>query len=404
MLNKTTLNSCIIGAVTAACLTACGGGGTSAEVKPDTPTVSTAAASNLAAMGGSVIAADSNTESFDVLASIGDTWRLVVDIDAINTSNGSTTYTLTPNNSQYGLTDESGTLTRTVDGDFVTYTLDNKIDLKQDTRTGALTGSMTVVSQTSGTKTATVSGTPYQVADSSKLAGVYTFMGTTRDKVGGANAEFYAGQMLISSSGTTATLCIGGQVDASGNCIDVDKTDTKTPEKGLITIAKDTGPNGGFYKLQVTGSDNQVHDWGNLMVGNGDLGTVLLIDRFGNGDNGTSSTVRVGNFYAVKSQTLKGSEFQGTWKCGTSNGVATVVAGTGQATITNPKEAPSTWSEDLSYNTVNASNNSKLSFAGFMTSQVSGDPSSSVLILPLSASMAVVENQSVNGVGICSKI
>ncbi|MBO8383475.1 hypothetical protein IDZ91_06975 [Pseudomonas aeruginosa] len=47
-----------------------------------------------------------------------------------------------------------------------------------------------------------------------------------------------------------------------------------------MLIAKDTGANGGFYKLSVTGSDNLIHDWGNLLVGNGDLGPVLLIDRF----------------------------------------------------------------------------------------------------------------------------
>ncbi len=326
-----------------------------------------------------------------MLASIGDTWRLTV-----NKSTGA--YTVTPNNSQYGLVAESGTLTRTASGDFVTYTLANKISLTQDTRTAALSGSMTV-----GSQTATVSGSPYQVSNASKLAGVYTFMGTTRDKVGGSNAEFFAGQLLISTDGATATLCIGGKVDSSGNCVDVDTTNTTTPEKGVVALSKDSSTNGGFYKMTVIGSDNQSHDWGNLLVQNGDLGTVLLIDRFGNGDNGSSSTVRVGNFYAVKSQTLKGSEFQGTWKCGTSGGTATVVAGTDQATITNPNETPSTWSEVLSYNTVNASNDSKLTFAGFMTSQVSGDPSSAVLVLPLSASLAVVENQSTKGIGLCSK-
>lgn len=378
--------------VVALVLAACGGGGgADANDQATAPTVSDAAATNLATMGGTLISNDPATESFDVLASIGDTWRLTVTKDT-------GAYTLTPNNSQYGLTAESGTLTRTVSGDFVTYALANKVDLKQDTRTGALTGSMTV-----GSQSATVSGTPYQVANSSKLAGIYTFMGTTREKVGGSSPEFFAGQMLISTDGATATLCIGGQVDTSGNCIDVDKTDTKTPEKGVIAIAKDTGANGGFYKLSVTGSDNLIHDWGNLLVGNGDLGPVLLIDRFGNGDNGTSSTVRVGNFYAVKSQTLKGSEFNGTWKCGTSNGTATVIASTGKATITNPNENPSTWSEELSYNTVNAWDNSKLTFAGYMTSQMPGEPSSSVLILPLSVSMAVVENDSTRGIGICAK-
>ena len=94
-----------------------------------------------------------------VLASIGDTWRLTV-----NKTTGA--YTVTPNNSQYGLAAESGTLTRAVSGDFVTYTLANKISLTQDTRTAALSGSMTV-----GSQTATVSGTPYQVSNASKLAG-----------------------------------------------------------------------------------------------------------------------------------------------------------------------------------------------------------------------------------------
>lgn len=166
----------------AVALTACGGGSGSADNQAPASTVSTAAASNLTAISASPISSDSNVESFDVLASIGDTWRLTV-----NKSTGA--YTVTPNNSQYGLVAESGTLTRTASGDFVTYTLANKISLTQDTRTAALSGSMTV-----GSQTATVSGTPYQVSNASKLAGTYTFMGTTRDKVGGSNAEFFAGQ------------------------------------------------------------------------------------------------------------------------------------------------------------------------------------------------------------------
>ena len=147
--------------VVALVLAACGGGGgADANDQATAPTVSDAAATNLATMGGTLISNDPATESFDVLASIGDTWRLTVTKDT-------GAYTLTPNNSQYGLTAESGTLTRTVSGDFVTYALANKVDLKQDTRTGALTGSMTV-----GSQSATVSGTPYQVANSSKLAGI----------------------------------------------------------------------------------------------------------------------------------------------------------------------------------------------------------------------------------------
>lgn len=368
-------------------LVACGGGGGSPQ--PDTkPTVSSSAASNLATLGAAAISSDTATESFDVVASIGDTWRMSV-VKATGA------YSLTPNNSLYGLTQEAGTLTRTVAGDLVTYVLANKVNLSQDTRTGALVGSMTV-----GGQAATVSGTPYQVSDATKLAGTYTFMGTTRDKGTSANSEFYAGQILVSSDGTTATFCVGGKVDSTGNCIDVDSTDNKTPEKATINLAKVTGTNGGFYKMTAMGGDNQTHDWGNLMVQNGNLGTVLLIDRFGNGNNGTSSTVRVGNFYAVKSQVLAGTELDGSWKCGTSNGTATLAINGTTNVVSNPNETPSSWTEKLSFNSVNSSNGGLLSFPSFVVSTFNN---SGVLALPLSASLIAIENQSVKGISLCSK-
>lgn len=369
-------------------LVACGGGGGSSP-QPDTkPTVSTSAATNLASLGATAISTDTATESFDVLASIGDTWRLSV-VKATGA------YTLTPNNSLYGLTQETGTLTRIVSGDFVTYALVNKVNLSQDTRTGALVGSMTV-----GSQTATVSGTPYQVSDASKLAGTYTFMGTTRDKGTSASPEFFAGQILISNNGATATFCVGGKVDSAEGCVDVDTTDNKTPEKATITLAKNTSTNGGFYKMTVVGSDNQIHDWGNLMVQNGNLGTVLLIDRFGNGNNGTSSTVRVGNFYAVKSQTLAGTELDGSWKCGTANGVATLAINGTTNVVSNPNETPSSWTETLSFNSVNSSNGGLLSFPNYVVTNYQGSGS---LILPLSASLMAIENQRVKGISLCSK-
>lgn len=369
-------------------LAACGGGGGSSPQTDAKPTVSSSAASNLATLGAAAISTDTTTESFDVLASIGDTWRLSV-VKATGA------YTLTPNNSLYALTQETGTLTRTVSGDFVTYTLANKVNLSQDTRTGALVGTMTV-----GSQAATVSGTPYQVSDATKLAGTYTFMGTTRDKGTSAGPEFYAGQILISSNGATATFCVGGKVDSTGNCIDVDTTDSKTPEKATINLVKNTSSNGGFYKMTVLGSDNQAHDWGNLMVQNGNLGTVLLIDRFGNGNNGTSSTVRVGNFFAVKAQALAGTELDGSWTCGTGNGTATLAINGTTNAVSNPNETPSSWTEKLSFNSVNSSNGGLLSFPGYVVTTFQNSGS---LILPLSASLSVVENQSKKGISICSK-
>jgi hypothetical protein len=369
-------------------LVACGGGSGSSPQPNTKPTVSSSAATNLASLGATAISADSATESFDLVASIGDTWRLSV-VKATGA------YTLTPNNSLYGLTQETGTLARTVAGDLVNYVLANKVNLSQDTRTGALVGTMTV-----GSQTATVSGTPYQVSDATKLAGTYTFMGTTRDKGTSASPEFFAGQILISSDGATATFCVGGKVDSAGGCLDVDTTDTNTPQKATINLVKETGTNGGFYKMTAVGSDNQAHDWGNLMVQNGNLGTVLLIDRFGNGDNGTSSTVRVGNFYAVKAQTLAGTELDGSWKCGTGNGTATLAINGTTNAVSNPNETPSSWNEALSFNSVNSSNGGLVSFPSYVVTTYQNSGS---LILPLSASLMAIENQSVNGISLCSK-
>lgn len=379
-----------LSALLVAALTACGGGsggGTSDTSSNTASPVATAASNNLTALSATAISSDSNSEAFDVLASIGDTWRLVV-----NKTTGA--YTLTPNNSQYALAAESGTLSRTVVGDVVTYTLANKVSLTQDTRTGALLGSMTV-----GGQAAQVSGTPYQVADASKLAGIYNFIGTTRDKVGGTNSEFYAGQLSISSNGASATLCVGGGVDSSGNCTVVDSSG-QAPEKGVLAVSKVSGSNGGFYKLTITGGDNQTHDFGNLLVQNGNLGTVLLIDRYGNGDSGLSNTVRVGNFYAVKAQTLQGNELNGGWTCPVGNATATLAINGNTNAVTNPAETPSSWTETLSYNKVNASNGALLTFPGMVVSTFNG---SGVLALPLSASVLAVERDGARSVTLCSK-
>lgn len=371
--------------VSVAILIACGGGGGNSS----TQDVSKVANANLAALGASTISNDANVESFDVVASIGDTWRFVV-----NKATGA--YTVTPNNSQYSLTAETGTLTRTVSGNFVSYTLANKLSLTMDSRTSTLSGLMTV-----GAQTASVAGTPYQVASASALAGKYNFMGTTRDKVGGANAEFFAGQLLVAANGTTVKLCLGGQIDDNGNCVQVDPA--KTPEPASLNISKNNNANGGFFKLSGLGPDNVQHDWGNLMVGNGDLGTTLLIDRFGYNNNGVGSTPRVGSFYAVKVQTLASNAFNGSWSCKTPSGTATLDVDGTRNTITNPDETPSTWIEYLSYNNVNSVANTKIPFPGFATSEVQGEASSAVLVLPLSSSLAAVELQSINGVVVCSK-
>ena len=373
-------------------LTACGGGDSGTDTAaPAASPVTTAANANLAALSATTISSDGATEAFDVLVSLGDTWRLVV-----NKSTGA--YTLTPIDSLYGLAAESGTLARTVSGDFVAYVLANKLSLAQDSRTGALAGSMVV-----GGLSAQVTGTPYQVADAAKLAGTYNVMGAVRNKVGGGDREFIAGQIQIASNRASATFCVGGLVDAAGNCTDVDSTDGKLPEKAVIALTKVTGSggnNGGFYKMRITGSDNQSHDFGNLLVQNGNLGTVLLIDRYGQNQSGMGNTLRVGNFFAVKAQTLAGTEIDGSWACQVTSGTANLsIKGTANAVV-NSAETPGTWTETLAYNRVNAASGALLAAPGFVVSTYQGE---GVLALPLSASLLVFEADSVRGIAVCAK-
>lgn len=382
--------SLILASLCSLALLGCGGGGGGESSSSSTTTTTASASTTTAAsLGASSISSPAGTETFDLVASIGDTWRFVV-----TTSTGA--FTVTPNNSQYGLSAETGTLTRTVSGDFVTYTLANRVSLVQDTRTKSVSGSMTV-----GGQTASVSGTQYQLGSSiASLAGTYNFFGSSRNlTASGGNywPEVLGGQILVNADGT-GKLCANGKYVGS-TCTSIDVSQNGAQEVNA-RFTKDSTADGGFVKVEIWGANtNAWLNFGNLMIHPGDLGAAFMLDHFGINDEGVA---RVGNFFAVKAQTVAaGSAMNGTWKCDTPSGTATLVVSGTSNTITSPNQTPSTWTETLTFNKVSTSNNTLIDMPGFGVTTASDG--FGAVFLPLSSSIAVVEHDSVSRVGLCYK-
>ena len=370
-------------------LAGCGGGGGGTANNTPTTTPASVSATTASTLGAAAISSPSGTETFDLVASIGDTWRFVV-----NTSTGA--FTVTPNNSQYSLSSETGTLTRTVSGDFVTYSLANRVNLTQDTRTKSVSGSMTV-----GGQTASVSGTQYQLGNSlASLAGTYNFLGSSRNRTAsGGNywPETLGGQMLVNADGT-GKFCVNGKYVGS-TCTSIGVSQN-APQEANARFTKDTTTDGGFVKVEILSSvNNNWLNFGNLMIHPGDLGAAFMIDHFGLNDE---NVARVGNFFAVKAQTISaGTVMNGTWKCDTPNGIATLTVNGTSSTINSPNETPSTWTETLSFNKVNDLNNALIDLPGFgVTAAADG---AGTVFLPLSSSIAVIEHDSASRVGLCYK-
>lgn len=376
--------SMLVASLAALVLAGCGGGGGSDSSSPSTtaqpsqPQISTTQADSqatAASLGATTLSTDTNKEVFDLAADIGDTWRLTVD-----TTNGN--YQVVPNNSQYGVPVESGTLTRTVLGNFVNYTLAGKISLYQDLQTKTISGNMTV-----GSKSASVAGSPYQVGTMTALAGTYDFLGTTRDPQGGTPATFLAGQLQINSDGATGTYCLAGTVSSSG-CNQIDPA--RTPEKHSLTIAKDT--NSGIIVMKLDGAV-----FGNVFVQAGDRGPVLVVDHYA-----TVAPIMVGNLYAVKAQALQGNEFDGSWLCSYFGNLVGTLKNSG--TTINVSQGSSAWQETLTLNQVNGSS-AMYGFTGMAVSTKNGENpyTSGVLVLPLSSSLAVIENDGKHAVTVCTR-
>lgn len=368
-------------------LVACGGGGGGTASSSPSPSPASLSATTASDLGAAAISPTGDTETFDMVASIGDTWRL-----AVNKSSGA--FTVTPNNSMYSLTAESGSLTRTVSGDFVTYSLPNRINLIQDTRTKSVSGSMTV-----GGQTASVAGTQYQLGNTiTSLQGTYNFLGSSRNRnPSGGNfwPEVMGGQLKINADGT-GKFCASGKFVGS-TCTPIDQS--SAAEEVNARFTKDTTPNGGFVKVEIWSTvTNSWLNFGNLMIHPGDFGPAFMIDHFGLNEEGVS---RVGNYFAVKAQTLTDSSANGVWKCDTPSGSATLTINGTLASINSPNETPATWTEILSFNKVNSDNLSLVSLDGFMN--MAGANNQGSVILPLSSSIAVIEHSSASRVGICYK-
>ena len=367
-----------------AVLSACGGGGDSASttaavgVSATTPPVAapaidqvTAASTAVAAQANlALITASADEEAYDVVADIGDSWRVI-----FNTKTGA--YTISVTESQFGLRSETGVATRVVNGNFVTYTATSpgRFVLVIDNRTKSIAGNVTL-----GGKSTTVAGTGYAAANLTGLAGTYTFFGAVRDASGGTNPEITAGQVLVNATGTSVAVCDSGRFNATNQCVAVGSSVPSTATLALTRTAT------GQLRLTTPNGSN----FGILNISAGDRGPVLLLDRFGFNNTGTGSVLRVGRIYAVKQSRLSGSEFDGNFSC-SANGVEQgTVAVSGTSLTGTERSTGAVTREVLTYNQAVVPG-ATVAFDGVLNSKVVNEPTNTgANILALSSSLVVV--------------
>ncbi len=392
-MTPTTLrNTLLISAITLG-LTACGGGSGNSStpaaptpptpVAPVTPSDPVTLASNATATQLGVTPVPGNTATaqvFDLTADIGDTWRLTLNKDD--------SFSIKVLSTQYALTDISSTYTQTTSGNFVSFIgANNSFDLELDKRTQTIVGLVNI-----GGKSSTVAGTGYSApANTSTLAGTYVFEGDSRNAVGGGVPTTLGGTMLIAANGIDMTVCASGQVTSNGTCTSISITTPTSPQS--LTIVRNS--NDGLLHVQQDGGD-----FGILNVQAGDRGPVLLFDRFGYNQD-TPPVLRTGVLYAVKQQTLTGTELNGTWACSDHGTTVGTIAVNGSTAQTTPVTTGVTQAESINYNNANDSSG-LLAFNGFTTLVTNGDTNANgVLFLPLSSSLAVVEQNGTNSVATC---
>lgn len=356
-----------------ALLAACGGGSdTSANNESQKDSTTQASEATATALGAVQISDNANEKAYDLVADIGDTWRIT-----FNSATGK--YNLAITDTQYGLKDVTGKFSSTISGNFVTYTLNEDVGtLVLDSRTKAISGNMTV-----GTKSTTVAGSGYITKDLSKLAATYNIVGATRN-LGGGSPDFMAGQMRIDDKGV-ATVCIGGLVKDNA-CTSV--PGGPTPENA-VTLKLTLGD---FGKITAKAADTvaaATSDFGLFHVHASDLGKALVIDRFGKNEAGT---YRVGTFYAVEAKKLSDTAANGTWKCsGRGNELAKAqVNGTENKLTFNTASGEEEATEKLYWNYVNTDN--LIAWDGFGVSVFNNNISEGVIFLPISTSFAAVES------------
>ena len=373
----------ILALAAAAALSACGGGDGvnaptlgSASVTPPPivlplPDQVTAASTAVAAQANlAVIMASADEEAYDVVADIGDSWRII-----FNTKTGA--YTISVTESQFGLQSETGVATRVVNGNFVTYTAmsPGRFVLVIDNRTKSIAGNVIL-----GGKSTTVAGTGYAAANLTGLAGTYTFLGAVRDAAGGTNPETTAGQVIINATGTSVAVCDSGRFDATNQCVAVGNSVPSTTTLALTRTAT------GQLRLTTPNGNN----FGILNISAGDRGPVLLLDRFGFNNTGTGRVLRVGRIYAAKQSRLSGSEFDGNFSCNANGLENSTVTVSGTSLTGTERSTGAVTREILTYNQLAAAG-ATVAFDGVLNSKVVNEPTNTgANILALSTSLVAV--------------
>lgn len=376
-------NTLVLALVAAAALSACGGGSdspapavppsggvtvTQPVIVPTVDAVTAASTATATAAGLTAITANADEETFDVTADIGDTWRIT-----LNSKTGA--YSINVLSTQFSLPSQTGTATRVVNGNYVTYTAATvgRFTLVVDSRTKTISGNVTL-----GGKQTTVAGTGYTVTDLPRLAGTYTFLGTVR-AASGAFRQQVAGQVRIDSVGTTGRVCENGIFNASNVCVGIG---TSTPSQATLTLAKNA--NG------TLGVKSNGQDFGILNVSAGDRGPVLLLDRFGLAATPSGNVFVLGSIYAAKQARLSGTEFDGNFSCNAQGVEDSTVVVLGTSLRATELPAGTVTNEVVTYNQLVAPG-ATIAFDGVLTTRVINEPTNNATnILALSTSLAVV--------------
>ena len=347
-------------------LKACGGNSEGSCTPPPTVEVrSVNSAVNILVEETGVLKVEGSSataQAFDLTASIGDSWRLVLNQDG--------TYRVQVLPTQFGLAGAHGTFTRTENGSVV-HLRSNAFDLQLDQRTQAITGGLTL-----GHKRSDVVGSGYAMpANTATLAGDYVYLSATHS-VSGGSSHFSGGNFRIAANGTDVTLCVDGLINnATGHCETLPGTDAF--EQVALKLVADK-PSKGLFILQRNGED-----LGIMHFQAGNRGPVLLVDRL---SGNAQVTKRTGSLYAVRKQTLHGNEMDGTWECfDKGNKWADIVIQGNSMSATGPLDKTK---EILHYNKLIIASGARA--AGMVSSVVPGE-SDAVLLLPLSASLFAVE-------------
>jgi hypothetical protein len=227
-------------------------------------------------------------------------------------------------------------------------------------------------------------------------------MGAARNVLGGGSPDSMGGQIKVNADGATATICVGGTF-ATGSCAAVEAT--HSTDAVAMELRKTTDSVTGITKIYldfVTPEYLNEKTMGIVNVQAGDLGPVLIIDRFGHSPEGT---LRTGVFYAVKAQQLNASDFDGAWKCskyGLDGGMLVVSTSNGSTTNKVTDSDGYNATENLVFNKVAISNGTSLtSINGFAVSVASSG--NGVNVLPLSSSLAVAETDNGYALTTCRK-